>query len=165
MKLFVDNSMVPHNTRQSAAMRFIYIAIGAVLGAVLAMAFMKSHSATTRNGHYYSSSGKESFFFLGVTVKFRSLEDKQYFKSLFVPMANYVDKFEEKTMSYKLYESDSNPLQGFILERYVNKDAFVEIHRKSQEFNAFRSKLKTLEADKGVVLDGHSYIETDIGFI
>ncbi len=107
----------------------------------------------------------EHAFHLGVTVKFTSADDKIYFKDLFKPLAKYVKEQELETLSYELMESDKDPLQIFILERYKNKSSYLEVHRHSKEFLTFREKFKSILDDGRATLDGHSYIETNIGFV
>ena len=53
------------------------------------------------------------------------------------------------------------------LERYKNKDdAFVKKHRSSQKFQEFRAKMAAMQESKKITkVDGHSYIETDLGFV
>ena len=60
-------------------------------------------------------------------------------------------------------ESDKNPLQVLILERYINKAAYLEVHKSTPEFIEFRKKLTDMSST--MTMDGHSYIETNIGFI
>ena len=99
-------------------------------------------------------------FFLGVTISFLNAEDKATFKRLFNPLADYVRKYELSTLSYELYESDQNPLQIFILERYIDKAAYIDIHRTSKPFLLFKSELEHLK----VTVSGHSYIESNLVF-
>ena len=103
-------------------------------------------------------------FFLGVTIKFKSVPDKEEFKNLFRPMADFVAKNEPNTLSYEMLESDKDSTQVFVLERYKTKHDYLEVHRKSKEFLRFREKLQAMLAN-GATLDGHSYIENGIGFV
>ena len=41
-------------------------------------------------------------FFLGITITFKSIEDKEEFKSLFTPLAKFVKANEPHTLSYEL---------------------------------------------------------------
>lgn len=103
-------------------------------------------------------------FFLGVTVKFPSVADKERFKALFQPLAEFVKREEFSTISYELSESDREPTQVFILERYRDKQAYLEVHKHSKEFLSFRAKFQEM-IDQGAVVDGHSYIESNYGFV
>ncbi|RYH05478.1 antibiotic biosynthesis monooxygenase [archaeon] len=103
-------------------------------------------------------------FFLGVTIKFPNATDKDAFKVIFTPLAKYVEEKEFGTISYILMESDKDPLQIMILERYQDKDYYLSIHRSSGEFKAFREKFQEMIA-RGASVDGSSYIETDVGFV
>lgn len=107
----------------------------------------------------------QNAFVLGVTVKFVAKEDKEEFLVAFKPLAEHISKFEKTTVSYELMDSDKDHLQLYILERYVDKQAYLEIHKKTPEFLSFREKVATLQREKGVTLDGNSYIESGIGFV
>lgn len=102
-------------------------------------------------------------FFLGITIKFKSEEDKKVFFSIFGPYAQFVAKEEFGTISYELSESDTSPLQIYLVERYISKEAYLNIHRKTDEFIKFRATLSALSDT--MVMDGHSYIESNLGFI
>lgn len=103
-------------------------------------------------------------FYLGVAITFPSNEDKETFIELFKPMAKYVEDYELGTLSYQLQQSDKDPLRVHVLERYKDKDYYLNVHKTSREFLAFRAELQKL-FDKGAKVEGQSYIETDIGFI
>lgn len=111
----------------------------------------------------YRRTKNKGAFFLGITIKFNTVQDKQNFVDIFGPYAKYVAAGETETISYELLESDKSPLQIFLVERYINKEAYLNIHRKTDEFIAFRAKLTELGATMS--MDGHSYIESNLGFI
>ena len=100
---------------------------------------------------------------MGITIKFKTPKDKQNFAEIFAPYAKFVATGEVETISYELSESDKDPLQIFLIERYTNKAAYLDIHRKTPEFVAFRAKLAELSAT--MTMDGHSYIESNVGFM
>jgi quinol monooxygenase YgiN len=53
--------------------------------------------------------------------------------------------------------SEKDPLCATIFERYADKEtAFLEVHRGSDRFKAFRPALAALEPE----IDGHSYYES-----
>ncbi len=118
----------------------------------------KTHSIIPRTAHVANA------FYLGVAITFPSNEDKETFVELFKPMAKYVEDFELGTLSYQLQQSDKDPLRVHVLERYKDKDYYLNVHKTSKEFLAFRAELQKL-FDKGAKVEGQSYIETDIGFI
>ena len=102
-------------------------------------------------------------FFLAITITFNSADVKQQFMGIFGPYAKYVAAVEPGTISYELSESDKTPLQIFLVERYVNKEAYINIHRKTDTFVTFRAKLAALGGN--LTMDGHSYIESNLGFM
>jgi quinol monooxygenase YgiN len=103
-------------------------------------------------------------FHLGVTITFPKREDKELFVDLFKPLARYVEDFELGTLSYQLLQSDSDPLRVHVMERYKDKEYFLNVHRNSSEFKYFRAELQKLY-DKGAKADGNSFVETGIGFL
>ena len=100
-------------------------------------------------------------FFLGIVVTFDSEIDKINFLIIFKPYAEWVKWNEPTTLAFEISQSDKNPLQMFITERYVSKGAYLEVHRASAEFIAFKEKLVEL---RGYKLEGHSYEDLNIGF-
>ena len=105
---------------------------------------------------------KEAFALL-ITIKFFSAADKQAFKDLFAPFAEWVAINEPGTLSFELSESDKDEKQIFITERYVTKNDYLEVHRKSPTFLSFRQKMADMS--EKFQMEGHSYLETNIGFI
>lgn len=103
-------------------------------------------------------------FYLGVKVIFPNGADMSEFESEFERLAEYVRRSEPSTVSYELLRSDKNDLQIYILERYRTKDDYLEIHKKSKPFLAFREKFQRM-IERGAVVDGDSYLESGIGFI
>ena len=87
--------------------------------------------------------------------------DKYKFATEFSKFADYVLSHEPTTLSYETAESDKEDNQVVIIERYVNKDAYLNIHKKSAEFLEFRGKLAAMDVE----ISGHSYYETNTGFI
>ena len=99
---------------------------------------------------------------LGVTLTFQNESEKALFITQFRKLAAYVAKSEPDTLSYELMESDKINTQVFILERYVDRNkAYLSVHRTSQPFLEFKSFISSLT----IVVDGHSYYESGIGFI
>lgn len=122
--------------------------------------FAKSSSGA-RGGHRQSE--HKNAFLLGVTIKFKTSEAKEVFRTMLKPLAEYVAKYEPNTISYELCEADNNPLQVYMLERYKTKTDYLEIHRKTPIFLEFRSKLQAMSDQ--YELSGQSYIESNIGFV
>ena len=104
-------------------------------------------------------------FSLLVTLQFTEDEYKNKFLQDFVPLADYVRNHEPQTLTYEALQSDQNPLQILILERYVDKEvAFLQVHKSSQAFLTFRPKLKSMQDAGHVIVSGPSYVDTMIGF-
>lgn len=105
-------------------------------------------------------------FSLLVTLEFTEEQHKRKFLDEdFGPFAAYVKEHEPTTLAYEVLQSDQNPNQVLILERYADKDdAFLKIHRSSKEFQEFRPKLKAMQEAGYVTIDGNSYVDTMLGF-
>ena len=101
---------------------------------------------------------------IGVKISFPTAQDKDTFIADFTPVAEYVRQHEPTTISYELLLSDKDDLHIYIMERYVNKQAYLEVHKKSSEFLSFREKFQKL-INGGTKVDGESYIESNIGFV
>eukprot|EP01039_Chlorochromonas_danica_P008632 gene8632-9512_t len=103
-------------------------------------------------------------FFLGVSVRFPSDEDQKEFERIFKPLSDHVRKNELGTLSYIVMRSDKEARHIMILERYKNKQYYLDVHKTSEPFKTFRDQFQEL-ISKGAVVDGHSYVESDLGFI
>jgi len=109
---------------------------------------------------------EKNAFVLLVTIEFYDAQVMESFKELFEPMAAYVAQYEPTTISYECAQTDkADKHQVVIIERYVNREAYETIHRSSSVFKAFRLKLKEYHEQEKVTIHGHSYLETNIGFM
>mmetsp|Transcript_21465 Transcript_21465/g.35926 ORF Transcript_21465/g.35926 Transcript_21465/m.35926 type:complete len:150 (+) Transcript_21465:74-523(+) len=147
-----------HMDKGSNTIRYTAFALGLALGGVLCFLGLKAFGPSDRRNQLPGA------FYLGVKVTFPSLEDKLKFHEEFIPLSEYVRQKEFTTVSYEVLQSDKDRLQIYILERYTDKNAYLDIHKKSKEFLAFRAKFQEL-IDEGAKVDGDSYMETGIGFI
>jgi quinol monooxygenase YgiN len=147
------------NTLGSKPIYWLLVAfgLGAAVSYILRPPVSIESSQTRRNK-------VDKAFFLGVTITFPNKDDLVMFKRLFQPLATYVEKYEKGTLSYELLESDKDPLRIQILERYQDKDYYLNVHKTSGPFLKFREELQHL-VTKGAIIAGESYVETDIGFI
>jgi quinol monooxygenase YgiN len=119
--------------------------------------------ATPIQGEVIRHSEQKNAFLLGVTIKFKTLDAKEEFKRMLLPLAQYVAQYEPNTISYEMCEADNNPLQVYMLERYKTKQDYLEIHRKAPIFLDFRAKLQAMSEQ--YELSGQSYIESNMGFV
>src|SRR5690242_7862306 len=115
-------------------------AIGCSIGLWLAYAGLKI------GGDQYSSNIAEfeenkGAWVLAVTMKFASEEAKQEFVQIWREEAEHVHSHEQGTLGYELMQSDQDPLQVMIFERYRRRGRdYLEVHKQSQVFLAFREK-------------------------
>ena len=52
-----------------------------------------------------------------------------------------------------------------VIERYRSKADYMEIHRRSAAMHEFRPVMKKMENAGMVVVNGHSFTETGLGFV
>ena len=117
------------------------------------------------NNHNYNNSSAPAFSLL-VTLTFDTDQSKQEFMALFAPLAEYVATHEPNTLAYQVLESDQNPLQILLLERYADKQRdYLDTHKSSTAFSDFRAKLAVMQETKQVVLSGQSYVDGSVGYI
>ena len=105
----------------------------------------------------------QNSFWLVVNITFQTKERAMIFEKEFAKLASFVEANEADTLSYTVAKSDTTPLTYIIFERYIDKEkAYLEIHRSSEEFKRFKSKLSELEP----TINGESYLQTDnVGFL
>eukprot|EP00565_Helicotheca_tamesis_P006489 CAMPEP_0185732040 /NCGR_PEP_ID=MMETSP1171-20130828/14758_1 /TAXON_ID=374046 /ORGANISM="Helicotheca tamensis, Strain CCMP826" /LENGTH=134 /DNA_ID=CAMNT_0028401425 /DNA_START=146 /DNA_END=550 /DNA_ORIENTATION=- len=126
---------------------------------------MSTDKVNSNNTSAAASSSLALPFSLIVTLKFKSKQHKDQFLIDVTPLASYIQKHEPTTLAYNVLLSDKDPLQVLLIERYEDKEnAFLNIHRSSEEFQEFRSKLKAMEENEFVEIDGHSYLDSSVGF-
>ena len=67
--------------------------------------------------------------------------------------------------SYEVSQSDKDPLQYIIVERYRSKADYVGAHRRSTAFHTFRPQMKALQDAGEVIVTGASFNEVGLGFV
>eukprot|EP00668_Euglena_longa_P001630 GGOE01001924.1.p1 GENE.GGOE01001924.1~~GGOE01001924.1.p1 ORF type:complete len:145 (-),score=31.55 GGOE01001924.1:90-524(-) len=100
---------------------------------------------------------------LEIRLRFKSISDRDNWINIWRPAAAYVKQSEPVALSYQLAISDQDPLQALVFERYTSKKDYLAIHRASPAFHTFKKAAK--ESSIVVEMDGHSYTETDAGFV
>lgn len=94
---------------------------------------------------------------LAVELTFSSEAKVTQMLEAIVPLVDYIKESEPTTLGYKVMKGDEDPLKVMIMERYVDKDdAYLKVHRSSQEFLDFKGKLRELAPE----VDGHSFNES-----
>lgn len=88
------------------------------------------------NMHESTTDGESTseIFSLLVTLVFQEETFKDEFLREIAPVAEHCRLYESKTtLSYQILQSDQNPLQLMVLERYVDKErAYLQIHKSSK---------------------------------
>ena len=148
----------------------------------------RSYSATTTSlskgvAASTTEDSTQQAFVLAVNLKFTTLAHRDTFLQLIDPVCKDVLANEgplskqqsmtsssssttETTLSYKVAISDKDPLMVLILERYSDKsNGYLKVHRSGSEFLKFREKLKAMQEEGGVVIEGESYLETELGYV
>ena len=129
-----------------------------------------------------TTDSEQPAFVLAVNLKFTTLTHRDTFLQLIDPVCKDVLANEgpllkqtsatsnssttETTLSYKVAISDKNPLMVLILERYSDKsNGYLKVHRSGRDFLKFREQLKAMQEEGGVVIEGESYVETELGYV
>ena len=99
-----------------------------------------------------------------IAVVFKSEEAKTAFVNIYKVEADFVKHHEQNTLSYELAISDANPLEGILIERFTDKDAYFA-HKKADVFVKFRKELQALQDEGSVSMRGQSYIDSNLGFV
>lgn len=104
-------------------------------------------------------------FSLLVTLHFQDAVTLASFREAFRPLAQHVRNNEPDTLAYQVLQSDRDALRVLVLERYRDKEhAYLQVHKSSAPFLAFRPQLAQWEADGKVTISGHSYLDdADVG--
>ncbi|GAB4821193.1 hypothetical protein N2152v2_008239 [Parachlorella kessleri] len=106
--------------------------------------------------------GKAAFV-LAVGLSFKTVEARDEFLTIWLPLAKYVREKEPSTLSFELLVADNDPTKVLVYERYISRDAFIDIHRASEPFLAFKKAQQQLPFEMEV--KGQSYYETNHGFM
>jgi quinol monooxygenase YgiN len=106
-------------------------------------------------------SQNKTAFVLLITLKFHHTEQHASFLEKFKALAEYVATKELGTIGYELAVSDKEPSHVVIMERYVDRDAYAKVHRTSEAYKRFKQETAVFE----ITNSGHSYIESNLGFI
>ena len=149
--------------------KFSHGFVGFFVGLITALLIFCSFDSTNNNVRIENDPVIDSeIFSLFVTLKFHGLDYKKEFLKIFKPYAEYVQKNEHSTISYLLLQRDDNDLEVMLLERYSNKNAYLNIHKKTKEFLGYKEKFLQLKGPKSNYsfdISGSSYYMTGIGFI
>jgi quinol monooxygenase YgiN len=102
---------------------------------------------------------------LVVTIIFQSNQDLEAITKDWKEVAKYCAEYEPFLYHYEIGKSDSDPLKVHILERYESKEKYLNVHKNGDEFLMFRPKLKALQDEWKVSIEGFSYQELGQGFV
>uniref|UniRef100_A0A7R9WPV4 ABM domain-containing protein n=1 Tax=Craspedostauros australis TaxID=1486917 RepID=A0A7R9WPV4_9STRA len=128
--------------------------------------FLSSSATTYRKSNIMSADvGSTAPFSLMVTLQFTEAQYKDQFLLDIAPLAKFVKEKEPDTTAYEVLLSDKDPLHVLIMERYKDKEnAFEKVHRSSAAYLEFRPKLGAMIDGGFVKMDGHSYVDSMVGF-
>jgi quinol monooxygenase YgiN len=102
-------------------------------------------------------------FILEIRIIFKYEKDLDKFVKLWAPTADYCFKNEPNLLAYHISKSDKDPKQLLVFERFRSRGDYVGAHRSSGSFFAFKAALA--KAGLQYTMDGHSYNETEYGFM
>ena len=116
-----------------------------------------------------SNIAEDNAFILSIMIEFQTRKGVQHFEKLFSSMAKWVQEHEQTTTSYSFATSDKDPLKGLIFEQYVNKEAYLNVHKSSSQFLDFKKRMVAMNDDDvretlGWNMTGQSYL-LSAGFI
>mmetsp|Transcript_10738 Transcript_10738/g.14009 ORF Transcript_10738/g.14009 Transcript_10738/m.14009 type:complete len:156 (+) Transcript_10738:86-553(+) len=136
-----------------------YMALGALAYSVVSSKWTYPNTAARRE----RIPGKA--WTLVVTLTFKSKEDQEYILEEWKPVTEYCANKELFLYHYEAGRSDSDPLKLYMVERYESKDDYLNVHKSGEEFLKFRPKLKALQDEGKVTVEGFSYQELGYGFV
>ena len=116
--------------------RNFLLSVGAAAGVMATLLLTTVFARSSDN--VLNSTAANDVWVLAVTLRFKTSADKAEFREMFAPLAVYVRENEPATLSYVLSESDKDPKQVLILERYTTKAAYLDVHKVSPEFKVGR---------------------------
>ena len=94
-------------------------------------------------------------FLLVVFIKFDHVNDMNVFIKEFNILKKYCDKNESNfLLQYEYGISDKEASKIIIVEKYLNKDYYINIHRKSSKFLNFKLNTASLKLS----VSGESFI-------
>jgi quinol monooxygenase YgiN len=169
--------MVPLQLRDTATIKGL---IGLLLGGLFFVFFFlimtstgddsllggnASNAAILRRTETRRDAVPEDIFTLCVTLQFNHPEGVIAFGKIFKPYAEWLAQNELTTLSYQLMHHDTRPLEVMVLERYLTKDAYLNVHRKTKEFSVFKEKFTLLLSGRSgettFMVSGNSYYDID----
>jgi len=106
----------------------------------------------------------ERAFLLIVTLHFPEPSRSAALLEAWRAAADYCIEREPFLYAYEVAQSDKDPRNYTILERYRSKHDYLGAHRKSSAFAAFRPQMRAMQKEGAVLVGGSSYVETGIGF-
>lgn len=93
-------------------------------------------------------------FLLIVNLTFNNLIDRDFFIEKFNILKNYCNENEKFLLQFELGINDKYENEIIIIEKYDNKENYLNIHRKSNEFYKVKEHLNILKP----IIKGQSYI-------
>lgn len=94
-------------------------------------------------------------FLLVVFIKFDIISDMNIFIKEFNILKKYCDKNEsEFLLQYEYAISDKENNKIIIIEKYLNKDYYINIHRKSSQFLNFKNNTSSINFN----VSGESFV-------
>ena len=143
-------------SRDSLISALSYIAIGATLG------YIYKHYTSNL---LQTSRKPGKAWVLSVTFTFKEESDLIYVLEIWKDVIKDCREKEPFLLHYEFGRLDSDPLKLHMLERYVSKDDYLEKHKNGVEFLKARPKLKALQDEGKVSIEGFSYQELGQGFV
>ena len=103
-------------------------------------------------------------FVLYVKLAFRSASEARELLDAWRDVADYCVEPEPFLFAYEVAQSDKDPLEYAIIERYRSKADYTGAHRSSPAFRAFRPRMRAMQESGAVRVSGSSFDELGVGF-
>ena len=106
----------------------------------------------------------ERAFVLTVGLHFEDAKVADELLQEWAKIAAYCYLHEPYLYHYEVAQSDKRQLSYLITERYRSKEDYLQAHRSSKAFRAFRPRMRALQDAGAVRVSGDSYAELGMGF-
>ena len=149
---------VPTKRKQPAMFgsRFwFHPAFAAVTGALITYLMLSRRDLETK---LVKQKGYPNAWSLTIQLRFKDTESRVEFLKHWAPLARYVRDAEPFCLLFEAIQSDKDPLLLIVDERYIDKNVYVEKHRSSAAFHAFRPHMQKLQDEAKVEVLGESGI-------
>lgn len=99
-----------------------------------------------------------------VNLTFNNEADRDKYIDLWRPLAEHVSQNEPKTLAFEFCIGRKDPSKCLILERYISKEAYLEVHKTSAAYLQYKAATAALGKRAPLISNGTSFLESNIGY-